>query len=208
MTINRCTVLFRSPLLVLGLFLVAGLLTFPTGSSAQSMTDDPSPLVKHLQNKLQSQNSMRQESALVDVIALTTCHGTCAISFQSVNKKNKQKILTFANEAGTGYEVDLKALIPDLMEAYRSGPADGHRLLALSALINIGDAKTLERLVDEGARQSGAMNDATQRSLAAFYLEKYPALRNRAVRTGTITLDDVRRAEAIHVKRTKKIAKQ
>lgn len=208
MTIHRWSVLFRSSLLVLGLFLVGGLLTAPTGSFAQSMTDDPSPLVKHLQNKLQSKNSIRRESALVDVIALATCPSMCTVSFQSINKENKKKIYTFANEAGTGYEVNLKALIPNLMEAYRSGPADGHRLLALSALINIGDAKTLEQLVDEGARQSAAMNNATQRSLAAFYLEKYPVLRNRSMRTGTITLDDVRRAEAVHVKRTKKFANQ
>jgi len=75
--------------------------------------------------------------------------------------------------------MDLEALVPDLMKAYRSGSADGHRLMALSALINIGNAKALEQLAaessDRSSEQPRRVNKTTQRSLAAFYLEKEPA---------------------------------
>ena len=63
-------------------------------------------------------------------------------------------------------------------------------------------------MIDEGTRQSERTNRATQRSLAAFYLAKYPELQNQAVRNGTLSLYDVRRAEAIQVKRAKKAAKK
>lgn len=172
--------------------------------------DAPSPLVKHLKEKLRGDgyNYAEREGALVDVIALATCPGTCTMSFLSVPMDDRKKIFTFADEAGTGYEVDLNALIPDLLEAYRSGPADGHRLLALSALINIGNEEALEQLLEEGTRQPEGTNRATQRSLAAFYLEKYPELRNRAMRSGQIALTDVRRVSALRAKRAEKAKSQ
>jgi len=208
MNIPRWTFAFRGLVLAVGLLLAGGLLSPSARAVAQSSMDDSPTLVEHLQKKLQSNNSMRRQTALVDLVALAGCPSTCTVSLQSVSKTNKQKRLTFANETGSGAVVDLNALVPDLLEAYRSGPTDGHRLLALAALINIGNEEALEQLIDEGTRQSERTNRATQRSLAAFYLAKYPELQNQAVRNGTLSLYDVRRAEAIQVKRAKKAAKK
>jgi hypothetical protein len=146
---------------------------------------------------------VQRESALIDVIALATCPETCTVNFRSIEEKK----LTISDETGTGGVVELNALVPDLLDTYRSGPADGHRLLALSALINIGNETALEQLIEEGARQSDKTNRATQRSLAAFYLEKYPELMERTLKTNRLSMDDVRRAKAVRVKRAMKAAK-
>jgi hypothetical protein len=180
------------------LLLGAGLLAM-SGPKATAQ-DTPPSLIQHLRSDLQSNDPMQRESALVDIIALASCTSSCTVNFRSINEKK----LTIANETGTGHVVELNALVPDLLEAYRSGPADGHRLLALSALVNIGNEKALERLIDEGARQSKAMNKATHRSLAAFYLEKYPELIERTMKTHRLSVDDVHRAKALRVRQMKK----
>jgi len=162
--------------------------------------DTPPSLVQHLRNDLHSNDAVQREDALIDVIALASCSEKCTISFRSIDEKK----LTIANETGTGHVVELNALVPDLLEAYRSGPADGHRLLALSALVNIGNETVLEQLIDEGARQSKEMNQATQKSLAAFYLTKYPELVNRTMKTKRLSLDDIRRAKSVRVRQMKK----
>ena len=115
------------------------------------------------------------------------------------------------NESGAGTAIDLDALVPDLMKAYRSGPADGHRLLALSALINIGNTRALEQLAtdssDRSSQQSGRVNSATQRALVAHYLEMYPELTERAMRNMTFSIEDAQRAETVRGKLAKKEAK-
>lgn len=182
---------------VLAVALVAvGLLVPSQKATAQSSTDAPPSLVQHLRSDLQSNDPDRREDALVDIIGLASCAETCTIHFRSIDEKK----LTIANETGTGAVLELNVFIPDLLAAYRSGPADGHRLLALSALINIGDEEVLEQLIDEGARQSEETNRATQKSLVAFYLEKYPELTDRAMKTQKLSLSDVRRAKAVRVR--------
>lgn len=180
------------------LLLGAGLLAIP-GPTATAQ-DTPPSLIQHLRNNLRSDDAVQRESALVDIIALASCANSCTVAFRSIDEKK----LTIANETGTGHVVELNALVPDLLEAYRSGPADGHRLLALSALINIGNEKALERLIDEGARQSKETNRATQRSLAAFYLAKYPELLERTMKTNRLSMDDVYRAQALRVRQMNK----
>lgn len=175
------------------------LFTVPVQQSV-AKTDDPPSLIEHLRSELQSDDAMQRERALVDVIALSGCTETCTVSLQSIEEKR----LSIANETGTGAVVELTNLVPDLIEVYRNGPADGHRLLALSALINIGNAQALERLVEEGDSQSEEMKRATHKSLAAFYLAKYPELMERSVKTKSLSIEDVRRAEILRVRKLKK----
>ena len=178
----------------------------PLGGPAQ----DPPTLVQHLRTEIGSKDALRQGNALMDVIMLSQCEASCTVDFLSI----PDKTLRVENESGVGRTMDLDALVPDLMKAYRTSPVgghDGHRLLALHALINIGNAASLEQLVadssDPSSRQSDRVNKNTQRSLAAFYLAKYPELTERATRNMTFSLDDVRRAETVRVKLAKKETK-
>ena len=187
---------FMSRLLAIAL-LGAGLLAVPGQlASAQADTDAPPSLIQHLRSDLQSSDAMKRENALVDVIALANCPSTCTVNLRSIEEKK----LSINNETGTSTIVELDVLIPDLLATYRSGPADGHRLLALSALINIGDEAALEKLVEDGTSSSEKTNRATHKSLAAFYLEKYPELAERTMQTKKLSLDDVHRAKAVRVR--------
>lgn len=179
------------------LFLGAGLVAVP-GQTATAQ-DAPPSLIQHLRSSLHSDNAEQRSNALVDVIALAGCSEACTVSLGSVEEKK----LTINNETGTGAVVELNALVPDLLEVYRTGPTDGHRLLALTALINIGNETALERLIDEGASQTEEMNRATQKTLAAFYLEKYPELAERTMKTKRLSVDDVRRAKALRLREAK-----
>jgi hypothetical protein len=156
-------------------------------------------LVKHLRKELQSKNAMRRQMALLDVNVLAHCRESCTVNLQSIQGKQ----IRIENEAGAGTVVDLDGLIPALLKNYRRGPADGHRLLALSALLHIGNEKALDQLVAQEGEQSKAVERATQRGLAGFYLEKYPELMTRAQRTQRLTLDDVARAKALRMRRSK-----
>lgn len=180
------------------LLLGIGLLVIPAQTTRAQ--DAPLSLIQNLRNDLRSSDAAQRENALVDVIGLATCGDTCILKFRSIDEKK----LTIANETGTGHVVELSALIPDLLKAYNDGPDDGHRLLALSALINIGDETALHQLIEDGARQSEAMNRATQRSLAAFYLEKYPELVEQTMKTKRLSMDDVQRAKSVRVRQMKK----
>jgi len=201
---NRTRSFFPRALLLL---VVAGSLLGTTLLAAPlSPTPDSPSLIKHLRAEIGSRDAMRLENALMDVVMLSLCETSCTVNFRSI----PDKMLRVENESGVGTAMDLDALVPDLLTAYRSGPSDGHRLLALSALINIGNATALEQLVDESSDrsspQSKRVNRATQRSLAAFYLEKYPELTERTARNMSFSLDDVRRAETIRVRLAKKNA--
>lgn len=164
-----------------------------------AQTDGPPSLIERLRSELRSEDSTQRQRALVDVIALAGCAETCTVSLQSIEEKK----LSITNETGTGAVVELNNLVPDLLEVYRSGPADGHRLLALSALINIGNPQALEKLVEEGRSQSEKTKRATHRSLAAFYLEKYPELMERTFKTKNLSIEDVRRAETLRIRKLK-----
>lgn len=181
------------------LALVAGLLALPA-SAAQPVSvpteADPPTLVKHLSEHLQSRNPSMREAALLDVITLADCTSRCTVSLVSAEKK----MLQIQNDTGLGTIVDLDRLVPDLIKTYRSGPADGHRLLALAALIKIGNEKALEQIVTESSNASSTVDRATQRNLAAFYLEKYPELWDKTRRTRILTIEDVQRAKSTRVR--------
>jgi hypothetical protein len=195
------------PRLLLLITLTTSLLGAPLIAAPLSVLLDPPSLIKHLRAELGSRDAMRQQNALIDVIMLSKCEASCTVNFHSI----PDKMLRVENESGVGTAMDLEALVPDLMTAYRSGPADGHRLMALSALVNIGNASALEQLAtessDRSSQQTSRVNKTTQRSLAAFYLERYPELRKKMERSQTFSIEDVRRAEGVRVKLAKKDAK-
>ena len=183
-------------LLALGLaVLLGGGLLLYAAPDSEPAADDPPTLIKHLRTELQSRDPVRRDHALVDIVSLGRCSGSCSVSLASVRDKQ----LSIQNETEVGTVLDLDALIPDLITVYRTGPARGHRLLALSALINIGNQEALARLADEAPSQSADVERATNRTLAAFYLEKYPELMKQARRTKTLTVQDIQRAERIRL---------
>jgi len=169
-------------------------------------TQDPPTLIKHLRTEMNSKNAMRQESALMDVISLANCTSTCIVDLHSI--QNKQ--IRIENDTDAGSIVDLEALAPDLLNLYRRGPTDGHRLLALSALITIGNETAIEALVQDGSstrhRQSQRVASRTQKSLTSFYLARYPELTERALRTNIFSLDDVQKVKATRARAAKKAA--
>lgn len=182
--------------------LAAGSLVAPS-TFAQSTTDPPT-LAKHLRAELGSKDDVRRERALIDVITLATCQTNCTVHLRSAMNRT----VRIANESGTGNVVDLDALAPDLLRTYRSGPADGHKLLALSALINVGNQKALEQLITEKDAQSANVQRVTNMSLAAFYFAKYPELTEEAIRRHRLTLDDVQRAEVLRLRAERRARKQ
>lgn len=189
---NQSTLSWLLPVL-----LFAGSLTFaPTTIHAastdpvQDLTFIPSTLVEYLRAELRSNDAVRRENALVDAVALSYCSASCALQFRSIPGKT----LRIDNDLGFGTASDLNLLAPDLVKAYRSGPTDGHRILALSALINIGNERAIERLLDSSIAVSPRVHRVTQKGLASFYLGKYPDLTKRAMRRGTFSLDDVKTA--------------
>lgn len=190
MTLTR---FFSLPLVALGLagLLVAGPLPEASATPLPS-PDDPPTLVKHLRSELEAPDAEQRGRALVDVISLANCTSTCTVSLTSIEGKT----LRIDNQTGTGRVVDLNGLTSTLLETYRRGPTDGHRLLALSALVSIGDQPALAKLVDEKESQSTRVRMATNRSLTAFYLQKYPELTKRTLKQNNLSIEDVRRAEA------------
>lgn len=189
-----------APLFIVGVLLSTSLFLLPGGAAAQMSTDSSPTLVEHLRSELTSKDQGRHERALLDVIALANCPATCTLSLHSIQNQT----LRIENETGRGAVVDLNTLVPDLLASYRRGPADGHRLLALSALLNIGNEKALEQLLEQGGSQSAHVETTTHRSLVTFYLEKYPELRDRVARKRELSLQDVRRAKAVRVRMAKK----
>ncbi len=166
----------------------------PTGAYGQDAPQTPT-LTEHLQTELRSKAAMRRHLALLDVAGLAHCLNDCQLTLNTMQNQPLH----------TTERLDLTSLTPELLAAYRRGPEDGQRLLALWALIGIGDEEALATLVDEGARQSTDVNRVTQRGLAAFYLEKYPELANKAKWTGEISLADIERAKKVRVKRAEKV---
>jgi hypothetical protein len=195
----------RLPRIALTALLLSGLCLLPPASATSFSPPqttllhapvDPPTLIKHLRTELRSGDAVRQERALIDVIVLAGCPDTCTVSLLSADERS----LRMYNDTGTGAVVDFDALIPDLLASYRSGPADGHRLLALSALINVGNETALERLIEEKEQQKSRVRKATDRSLAGFYLEKYPELTDRSLRRRSLSIEDVQQAAALQLK--------
>lgn len=194
---------FGSLPLFAALLIGMGLLILPAQTFAQSSSEGPPTLVKHLRSELQAKDPMQRQMALIDITTLAHCTASCNVSLRSVQDKQ----VRIDNETGIGTMVELDALVPDLLKSYRQGPADGHRLLAMAALLQIGNERGLEQLIDEGASQSPDVEKATQRGLAAFYMEKYPELMDRSMRTNRLSLDDIEEVKAFRLKKAKMEAK-
>ena len=177
---------------------LAGLLT--AGPLFAQSTATPPTLIKHLRTELNAKDGDRQERALVDVIALANCPASCVVALQS----RTDQTLRIENETGAGSVVDLDGLVPDLLRAYRQGPADSHRLLALTALINVGNDAGLERLIGEKDAQNAKVQHTTNKRLAAFYFAKYPEIRETTMRRRALSLDDVHRAESRRLRAAKR----
>jgi hypothetical protein len=164
----------------------------------------PTTLIDHLRTELRANDVLRQQNALVDVIALANCQAACNVNLRSASDKG----VRIENETGVPSVLDLTALVPDLMHNYRSSPEDGTKLLALSALINVGDERSIEALVGTRTKKSDRVERTTQRSLTAFFLTRYPELKDRAVRSGSFSLADVVRLRQQRARDARKLAKQ
>ena len=196
-----------SPQTALLLALAGSLLGVPLTAAAPlgGPAQDPPTLINHFRTEMSSKDALRQENALMDVISLANCTSTCTVPLQS--KQNKQ--VRIENDTGSGSIVDLQALTPDLLKLYRRGPTDGLRLMALSALINVGNEKAIDTVVADASstryRQSSKVNGSTQKSLVGFYLARYPELRD--LRGPTFSLEDVRQVKATRARAAKKAMK-
>jgi hypothetical protein len=137
----------------------------------------------------------------MDVNAIANCPGECTIALHTL--ENQEFTFSRHTETGSGELVDLAALAPRLVTCYRRGPEETSRLLALSALIGIGDEEALNALLDNPA-QSPKVSRITQQTLATFYLEKYPELAKTVRRTGEINFDDIDRVKKVRVKKAAK----
>jgi hypothetical protein len=157
---------------------------------AAAAPDDPSSLTAHLRAELRAEDPARQERALMDAVKLATCGAACTIQLSS----NAGRTLRLQND--TGLALGLDALIPDLLEAYRRGPTDGHRQLALVALVHTGNQAAFEQLIEAKAGQGARVRSATDHALAGYYLERYPELIEPSVRRKTLSLRDVAEAAA------------
>ena len=158
----------------------------PTQDQASFVRVDP-VLLEHLQTEIRDRDPDRRERALVDVVALAACQSACTVQMKSLSGETVR--------IGDG---DLTGLGPALLRVYRAGPTDEHRLLALSALMNVGDEASIDALIGKPVPVSFELARTTQRYITAFYLDRYPELQNRARRTGTFSLDDVKIARARH----------
>ena len=193
-----------SPRTALLLALAGSLLGVPLGTAAplRGPAQNPPTLIKHLRTEMGSKDALRQGNALMDVISLANCTSICIVPLQS--KQNKH--LRIENDSDSGSIVDLQALTPDLLKLYRRGPTDVLRLMALSALINVGNEKAIDTVVADASStrygQSRRVNDSTQRSLVGFYLAQYPELRD--LPGPTFSLDDVRQVKATRARAAKK----
>lgn len=201
MTVN---ILSSVPRFVTGLLLIGGMMALPSyGTVVSSLGDTPPTLLQHIRNELNSEDAERLSNALVDVITLAYCEGTCDVNLQSVQN---QKI-RIENETGVGSVVDLTGLAPAVLEVYRTGPSDELRIMAVTALMKIGDENTIDSLVEMGPATSSRVNRVAQMSLATFYMAVYPELAARSIQTKRLSLDDVNHARTIRVKQAKKEAK-
>lgn len=193
------------PRLLLSLLLVGSLVapSIPATAAPDSgpaLSENRPSLISHLRTELRSNDALRRQNALMDVIMLANCPGSCTVQFHSLPKS-----LHIDNEMGVGTAIDVNALVPDLLRTYQSGPTDGHRLLALSALINIGNEDVLETLISENMGVSSSVKKTTHQRVAAFLLTEYPELTERTVRSKSLSMDDV---QLVKMKRERELKQQ
>ena len=164
----------------------------------------PTTLIEHLRTELRAKDTLRQQNALVDVIALASCRAACSVTLRSASDKD----VRIEHEPGVPAVLNLTALVPDLMRSYRFSPNDGTQLLALSALINVGNERSIEALVGTRLKKSARVEKTTQRSITAFFLDRYPELNDQAVRNGTLSLTDVAKVRQQRARDARKLAKR
>jgi hypothetical protein len=179
-------------LLLAGSLTIIGSVTYaspPTEDEASFTRVDPA-LTEHLRTEVRARDWDRQEKALVDIVALASCQAACSVQLQSMPGKTVR---------GSGdMSADLLGLGPDLLQAYRTSPSDEHRLLVLSALMNVGDEASLDALIENPGLVSNKQARTTRRHVTSFYLERYPELRYQVRRTGILSLDNVKIARDRH----------
>lgn len=161
-------------------------------------------LVEYLRGELETRDEARKQRALTDVIVLANCRTSCTVAFQSI----PDQMLRIENEAGVGTAVDLTGLVPDLLNVYQTAKMDGTQLLALAALIDIGNEKSLETLISSASTRSPRIAQVTRKRVAAFFVNRYPELEERALRSRTFTLADVERARLNQKREQRKAMKR
>lgn len=186
--------------------LILALSALPGGLPQRAEAQQTPTLAQELETALQSTSWLRRHMALLDVSAIANCPGDCTVGLHTL--EGRDFTLSTNPETSTGEILDLTALAPKLVTCYRLGPDQGSRLLALSALIGIGDEKALNSLLEDGPAQSSRVSRATQQSITAFYLERYPELARMARKNGgEITFDDIDRVKRVRVKKAAKAQK-
>lgn len=151
-------------------------------------------LIDHLHTELRSKDALRRQNALEDVKALASCSASCTISFRSLPGKT----IRIENETGMGSVLDLTTLLPDVERIYYTDRSDERQLQALDALLSIGNEQSLERLIANPGRHSAHVQKMTQQGISAFFMDKYPPLKDMALRRGTFSLDDIEAARQQH----------
>jgi len=200
------TSVYRSLVIFLALLLIGGLTNAGTAVAISLAPSSPvlSTLSEHLRSELRSMDATRQERALIDVVALSQCTASCTIKMSSLPMRK----IRIDNDTGAGSVANLTILTPVLTRIYRVGPTDELRLLALSALLNIGDETSLDAVVEHVASVSPRVKTVTHRGLSTFFLTKYPELNMRISRNGTLALDDIHVARARAERQMRKQAKR
>ena len=200
------TSVYRSLVIFLALLLIGGLTNAGTAVAISPVPSSPalSTLSEHLRSELRSMDATRQERALIDVVALSQCTASCTIKMSSLPMRK----IRIDNDTGAGSVANLTILTPVLTRIYRVGPTDELRLLALSALLNIGDETSLDAVVEHVASVSPRVKTVTHRGLSTFFLTKYPELNMRMSRNGTLALDDIHVARARAERQMRKQARR
>jgi hypothetical protein len=187
----------RSLLLFTTTIILAALCLLPPGAAASpplspslEASGEGPTLVDYLRGEIRSDDPDRREHALMDVVTLATCAAACVIRLESFPGKT----LRIHNDSDFGSVIDVSALSPDLIWAYRVGPTDGLRLLALAGLLYIGDEASLERVLTESWAVPPAVRRTTHRRVADFFVDRYPSLEKQVRRTQTLSWTDIHTA--------------
>lgn len=177
----------------------------PSPSELQ-FAEDPPTLVGHLRTELRAKTTTRQEQALADVISLSGCFASCTVQLQSLGQQSIR--LQIDNTTGVGPLLDLNALNPDLLRIYHTGKTDEARLMALSAIMGLGNETTIESLVNTPSSQSARVGDITHRVVVQFFVNAYPELLKNGQKLRTVSMDEVAELRAERVRQARRAARR
>jgi hypothetical protein len=124
---------------------------------------------------------------MMDVIVLANCPLACTVRLLSF----PTKVIHVYSDPDFGSVIDVSALVPDLVWVYRTGSTDGMRLLALAALLHIGDEASLEDLLFGPADVSPRVAVDSRKHIISFFLGLYPDLKEGVTRTGRLSQRDL-----------------